>query len=227
MRALRWLSILLALWALPLRAQEFTASHLPIVLIDTEGREIVNDPKIEARMRIVDNGPGATNRVTDPPNAYDGFIGIEIRGSSTQMFPKKQYGVETRDAEGDNLSVTLLGLPKENDWILYAPYTDKSLVRNVLAYTLARRLGRYATRLKWCELVLNGQYAGVYLLFEKIKQDKNRVAITGLDPEDTSGDAVTGGYIVKIDKWEGSGNERWASPHPPPARKRRTHAWPT
>ena len=95
---------LLALSVLPARAQQvaFTSSHLPIVIIETGGASIPNEPKIMARMRVVDNGPGQVNRVADPPNGYDGFVGIEVRGSSTQMFPKKQYAVETRAADGSN-----------------------------------------------------------------------------------------------------------------------------
>jgi len=115
----------------------FESSHLPIVVIDTDGQNIVDDYKITAHMGVIDNGPGEMNDISDNYNHYDGLIGIEIRGSSTQMFPKKQYAVETRDSTGENLNVPLLGMPVENDWILYAPYSDKSLIRNVLAYDLA------------------------------------------------------------------------------------------
>lgn len=213
-------AILLAILALPCRAQQagFTSSHLPIVVVETGGQTIPNEPKITAQMRVIDNGPGQTNHVTDPPNGYDGLIGIEVRGASSQTFPKKQYAVETRDADGENRNVSLLGLPEENDWVLYAPYSDKSLLRNVLAYETARRMGRYASRARFCELVLDGDYRGVYVLLEKIKQDKNRVAVAGLDPDDTSGDKLTGGYILKVDKWEGSDNEGWPSKVRPAAR---------
>src|SRR5687767_4126348 len=72
----------------------FTSSNLPIIILNTNGQQILDDPKIKADMAIIDNGPGVTNNVTDPPNNYNGKIGIEIRGSSSQMFPKKQYGIE-------------------------------------------------------------------------------------------------------------------------------------
>src|SRR5690606_22349398 len=109
----------------------------------------------------------------------------EVRGSSSQSFPKKSFGFETRDAEGEDDEVALLGLPKEEDWILYAPYTDKSLLRDALTYKLANDLGRYAPRTVFCELYLNGDYHGVYALEEKIKRDKNRVNIAKLNPQDT------------------------------------------
>ena len=81
---------------------EFTASHLPIVIVNTNGQDIPNENKITAHMGIIDNGPGETNHLTDTYNHYDGYIGIELRGSSTLWFPKKQFAVETRDSLGEN-----------------------------------------------------------------------------------------------------------------------------
>ena len=132
----------------------FNESTLPIVVIDTDGQEILNDPRIVVHMGIIDNASGINN-IDDPFNGYDGQISIEIRGSSSQMFPKKQYALETQDIDGENLNVSILGMPAENDWILYAPYSDKSLLRNFLAYELARNMGRYASRTRFCELVIN------------------------------------------------------------------------
>lgn len=192
----------------------FTSSDLPIVVIETHGQTIMNEPKITADMGIIDNGPGVRNRTSDPFNGYNGTVGIEIRGSSSTQFPKKQYAVETRDASGADLDVSLLGMPAESDWVLFAPYNDKTLIRDALVYTLYRGMGRYASRVRFCELVLNGRYDGVYVLLEKIKRDKNRVNIAKMDAPDTTGDALTGGYIVKIDKTDGSGNEGWYSGFP-------------
>jgi len=193
----------------------FTSSNLPIVVINTDGQSIMDEPKITATMGIIDNG-AARNNVSDPYNNYDGKIGIEIRGSSSQMFPKKQYGIELRDELGEGVASSLLSLPEEEDWILFAPYNDKSLMRDALAYTLGRSLGGYAPRTKFCELVLNGAYQGVYVLIEKIKRDKNRVDINKLDPDEITGNNVTGGYILKIDKTTGGTGEGWVSTHKPP-----------
>lgn len=195
---------------------QFTSSNLPIIIINTHGVEIVDDPKIEASMGIIYNGVGVRNNVSDPFNNYDGKIGIEIRGSSSQMFPKKQYGIELRDEEGNDINVSLLGMPEEDDWVLNAPYTDKSLIRNVLAYKLGRDQGRYAPRTHLCEVVINNEYMGVFVLIEKIKRDKNRVDINRMDPEDIEGERLTGGYIIKIDKATGSGGDGWPSAVSPP-----------
>ncbi len=188
------------------------SSDLPLVLINTNGQSINDDPKITAWMEIIDNGPGVRNYATDSANNYNGFIGIELRGTSSLAFPQKQYSIETRDSAGNNFNTPLLGMPPENDWILYAPYNDKSLMRNALTYSLARDMGRYASRARFCEVIINGEYKGVYTFFERIKRDNNRVAIAGLTPADTSGPALTGGYICSLD-WVD--NDGWTSNYPP------------
>ena len=193
----------------------FNESNLPIVVIETNGQEILDDPRIIAHMGIIDNGTGI-NHINDPLNGYDGQISIEIRGSSSQMFPKKQYALETQDIDGENLNVSILDMPEENDWILHAPYSDKSLLRNFLAYELARDMGHYSSRTRFCELVINGDYKGLYIFMEKIKRDNNRVDISKLNPDETTGDDLTGGYIVKVDKWDGENNEGWWSDSPLP-----------
>lgn len=199
--------------AISLNAQtvNFTSSNLPIVVINTFGQEIPNEYKIQARMGVIFNGEGIRNYITDPFNHYDGWIGIELRGSSSLTFPKKSYAVETRDSLGNDRAVSLLGLPSEADWVFYGPYNDKTLIRDVLAYKLARDMGRYASRSRFFELVINGDYKGLYVLLEKIKRDANRVNIKKLNPTDTTGDAVTGGYIIKIDKLDGENNDGWYS----------------
>lgn len=194
----------------------FTSSNLPIVLIDTYGQSIPDDPKIMAGMKIIDNGPGLRNNITDTP-VYDGFAGIELRGSSSQEFPKKSFGLETWDAAGEDLKVSLLGMPEESDWILNANYTDKTLMRNTMAYQLFQDMDHYATRYKHVEVMLNGSYHGIYVFSEKIKRDGDRVDIAKLTTTMNSGDPLTGGYIVKIDKPTGSGGDGWVSDYPPPS----------
>ena len=102
----------------------FNSSNLPIVVINTNGQNIVDDPRIVCDMGIIDNGFGLINNITDPFNNYNGKISIEYRGSSSQSFPKKAYALETQDSIGNNNNISLLGMPVENDWILYAPYSD-------------------------------------------------------------------------------------------------------
>lgn len=179
----------------------FTSSNLPIIIINTNGLAIPYDnPRIVADMGIIYNGQGERNNISDPFNNYSGKISIEIRGASSAGWSKKSYGIETQNEDGSNNNVSLLGMPEENDWILYASYYDRSFMRNVLVFKLANEMGWYASRTRYCELVLNGEYQGIYVLMEKIKRDKNRVDISKLNPDEISGDDVTGGYIIKVDK---------------------------
>lgn len=190
----------------------FTDSDLPIVVINTSGGiPIPDDPRVIAQMGVIDNGVGNRNYLTDPFNNYNGRIEIEIRGSTSQQYPKKNYGFETQYSDGSNLNVALLGLPLENDWILYGPYPDKTMIRNVLTYHLARNMGRYASHTRYCELVINGNYQGLYVLLERIKQDQNRVNIQDLHTPNTWDDTLTGGYIMKVDKLTGEVGYSWAS----------------
>jgi hypothetical protein len=199
------------------KAQGFTTSNLPIVVIDTQGLTISDEPKIVADMGVINNG--TVNNLSDAFNDYNGKIRIEYRGSSSQMFPKKPYGFELQDASGNDVSASLLGMPKEEDWTLNATYNDRSLVRDMLAYKLARDMGRYAPRTRLCELVVNGNYQGVYIVIEKIKRDESRVDISKLEPGEIAGDDLTGGYILKIDKTTGSPSEGFYSLKPPLNRK--------
>ncbi len=188
----------------------FTSSNLPIVIINTHGLVIQDDPKIKVDLGIIDNGPGVRNYMTDPLT-YSGYCGIELRGSSSQSFPKKSYGFEIWNSLMQTIDTSLLGMPSESDWILNANYSDKTLCRNTLAYQTWMNMDHYATRYKHVELVLNGEYQGIYIFSEKIKRDKNRVDISKLKSTDLTGDDVTGGYIIKIDKTTGSGGGGWTS----------------
>ena len=176
-------------------------SNLPLIVINTtQTSEIYNEPRVQAHMGIIDNGPGQTNSPTDEFNGYDSFISIETRGESSQMFPKKNYGFETQFENGENNNVELLGMPIENDWVLHGPYSDKSLLRNVVAYHMGEVTGRYTPRTRLCEVFINDDYRGVYILTEKIKRDENRLDIANLRPEDIEGDELTGGYLFQIDR---------------------------
>lgn len=176
------------------------SSNLPLVCVRTRGRRLVPEQRVTVDLSVIDRGPGVRNRTTDPPNVYSGPAGMEIRGQSSAGYPKNSYNLETRNADGTGRNTPLLGFPRENDWVLYGPYVDRSLMRNAILYRLSNRMGRYASRTRFCELVLNGRPRGVYVLMEKIKRDRGRVAVAELTAGDVAGDALTGGYIVKIDK---------------------------
>ncbi|MGR3809026.1 CotH kinase family protein [Jiulongibacter sp. NS-SX5] len=202
------LTLVALLFSFTALAQEL--STLPILMIDTQGSQVVDEPKIRASLKLIDNGDGQTNSTSDSA-VFEGAIGIEYRGSSSQQFPKKPYGFETWDDNNEDLAVSFFGWPEESDWILFASYNEKSLMHNVLTMRMAREMGLYASRTKYVELYLNGNYEGVYVLMEKVKRDKGRVDIAKLTEDEESGHDLTGGYIVKIDKNTGSSQGSWSS----------------
>jgi hypothetical protein len=203
---------LLLTCALPAQVR-LDSTALPLFIINTSGKNIPDNQKITAGLKIINNGPGKMNRPTDKPTDYDGLIGIEIRGAYSSTFPQKPYGFETRDSAGNNLNVSLLGMPPENDWTLTTNYNEKSLVRAILGFNLFGNMGHYSVRSRLCEVIVNATYQGIYLFTEKIKQDKNRVAISDLLPTDTAGDSLTGGYIIKLDRHDDSNS--WLSSFSP------------
>jgi hypothetical protein len=220
MKILILISILFYL-ALITDAQNFTDSNLPIVIINTDinpntGRpvEIPDEPKVPATMKIIFRPDGSRNYLTDQNNPYflnyNGRIGIEIRGSSSQSLPKKAYGLTTRKEDNvTNNNVSILGMPGENDWILNSIAYDPSLIRNYLSYDLARSMGNYAARGEYCEVMINGDYKGLYIFMEKLKIDDDRINIVKMTNTDNTVPNLTGGYVTKADKTTGGDPVAW------------------
>ena len=149
--------LLLLLITFTVMAQNFTDSNLPIVVIETDGGvNIPDEPKVLGTMKIIWHQDGSRNYMSDIDNPellnYDGRIGIERRGSSSQtMLNKKPYALETReDDDITNRNVSILGMPEENDWVLNSLAFDQTGMRDVLAYELSNRLGQYASRSVYC-----------------------------------------------------------------------------
>jgi hypothetical protein len=198
-------------------SQTFTDSNLPIVIITTDnGAEIFDEPKILGTMKIIQRPNGARNFVSDVDTEeflnYSGTIGIETRGSSSQTLPKKPYGIDTLEDDGiENNSVELLGMAKENDWILNSFAFDDSMMRDYISYEMTRKMGQYAANLRYCEVVLNGEYIGLYALSEKIKRDGDRVDIAKLKDDENAFPEVTGGYLMQTDRPSDEDPNAWES----------------
>src|SRR5205085_1624007 len=101
----------------------------------------------------------------------------------------------------------------DHDWVLYAPYPDKTLLRDVLAYELSNKLGHYAARTRFVEVFINdstnalarAHYLGVYVLEEKVKIAPHRVAIHKMTSKDNAGSEITGSYLFKKDHMDKAG----------------------
>src|SRR6266436_4092031 len=185
------------------------SSNLPLVIINTFGEGLAHETRVPVSVRFIDGSEARRSTLTGSAD-FDGRAMINIRGTSSLQFPKHSFTFRTRDEAGSSLRASILGFPADSDWILYAPYPDKTLMRDVLAYDLSRQMGHYAARTRFVELFISrsghklgrGHYAGLYVLEEKIKRGKERVNIEKLNPEDNQEPESTGGYIFKKDHEE-------------------------
>jgi len=182
------------------------SSNLPLVLIDTFSQPVTYVDYSPASIRFIDtadNGRATLLGTADLDSRCD----LKRRGFTSLRFSKMSFTLKTRDDDWDKLKAPVFGLPSESDWVLYAPYVDKTLIRDALAYELSNAMGRYAPRTRFVEVFVHRyggkvgyrDYQGVYLLVEKIKRDKERVNIAKLTTNDTAMPNITGGYILKRD----------------------------
>jgi hypothetical protein len=182
------------------------SSPLPVLVLSTFGKVPNETTPIPVSAMLI--GTNGTRAYLKSKPDFDGRGTIKIRGSSSTQFPKKSFAFELQDELGLDRKVSLLGMPKESDWVLYAPYTDKTLMRDVLAYELCNAIGTYAPHTRFVDVYVdqNGNkltesdYVGVYVLIEKIKRGDNRVDIDELLPTQTTQPDVSGGYIFKKDR---------------------------
>jgi len=164
-------------------------SNLPVLVIDTYGEQIKSEPKVNAKLIILESKE-ENSKSRFKSERFN--IRIEERGLYSNRIPKKQYGFEVIDKNFQDLDAALLGMKAESDWVLYGPYSDKTLLRNFLAYSIYRQMGYYASDTRFVEIYLqNGdgkdvayQYKGIYLLLEKIKRSPNRVNVAKMKSEE-------------------------------------------
>jgi len=202
------------------------SSNLPVIVIDSFGRNLDAENSVTPGARpyrytynvvlAPDPASGNRTRLTDTaPVDFQGRSGMHVRGESSAGMPQRQYAWETWDNENNDKDVNILDLPQESDWILYAPATDKTLLRNFIAYSSMFDTNGEgsAMRTRFVEVFFNQpttadgsseitwqDYRGVYVLIERIKRGNDRVDLANLQPCDTTEPAISGGYIFKKDK---------------------------
>ncbi len=182
-------------------------SDLPIVIVDTS-RQSIGSSFRKVYSVFIDTASDGRAHMTDAADFY-GRAALKRRGSSTQGVAKPSYALELRDEYDRDCDASLLGLPADSDWILYAPFNyDRALINNAFVFDLSNQIGRYAVRTRFVEMYLNtsdglvstNDYVGLYILMKKVKRGEDRVNVEKLEPWDSTEPAVTGGYMLKIDR---------------------------
>jgi len=149
----------------------FYRTEIPIVILDTQGSEIPDEPKIGGTLNILNEGE----------IEFSSFMGIELRGGLSQTFPKKSYSVELwEDSVGeDDIKERLLSMRNDDDWILDGLWNEPLRIRDYTSHDLWLKMARYnykdeepettlGINRKYCEVFLNGAYRGIYYLGEKV-----------------------------------------------------------
>lgn len=191
-------------------------THLPLVVIDTAGKEIPGKPlkaadeneerdtqysraadgdtRISASMKIIDN-EGYNH--ADDDAAVETEIRIRIRGRSSRYFEKSSYAIKLVNNDQTNNDQSMMGMDPHHDWVLYGPYLDKTDLRNYMFYNISGEMMDYAPNVRYCEVILNGQYQGLYLMTESITAGKNG---SRLELEVNKKYQTYTGYVVRIDQ---------------------------
>ncbi|HEV8542927.1 MAG TPA: CotH kinase family protein, partial [Verrucomicrobiae bacterium] len=187
-------------------------SNLPLMILSTSGKGVADHPAQGQPGTFASMVEVQPVRGQSTPFAGVDYLGgceINIRGQTSAGFPKKPYRLSTQDAYRNSLNAGLLGMPPDDDWILNNPYTDKPFLQNFMAYELYERMGHYSVRRRFVEVFVNTSggkisyprdYAGLYILLEKIKVAEDRVNLDKLTPYDTKEPEISGGYMFKKDK---------------------------
>lgn len=190
-------------------------THLPIIKIDTNGKTIPGEPILDAssgrtlqytmsetgeetilsKLSVIDNV--GENNHTEDASSVSSNIRIRIRGNSSRHFEKKGYIIKMITSGGLNNPQSLIGMDAHHEWALHGPYLDKTLIRNYICYNLAGDIMGYAPNVRFCELILNGEYRGLYLLTETITAGKMGARLElSVNKKDNS----FSGYLLRLDR---------------------------
>lgn len=188
-------------------------THLPIININTGGVEIPGktyrneetkstaytlaadgSDTIAATAEIID---GEGNHHLSDEASLSSDIRIRIRGNSSRHFDKKPYLVELINPDGTNNDQEIMGMAAHHEWALHGPYLDKTQIRNYMWYNIAGQIMDYAPNVRFCELVINGEYQGLYLMTETITAGKEGARLTLSTTEKQN---TFSGYILRHDR---------------------------
>jgi CotH kinase protein/Lamin Tail Domain/Fn3 associated len=205
------------------------SSNVPVIVFDSFGVNVDNENGTSRPLRytygvVIDKNPLTGRATLTGLSDFTGRGGTHVHGESSAGFPQRSYNWETWDNEDNDKDVGILGMPAHSDWILHGPWSDESLMRNHLTYSLMRamRPDYLASRSRQVEVFFNqeaGQpvsyadYRGVYTVLEKVTRGKNRADVEKLNDKVTDPTLLSGGYIFKRDKVD-AGATTWTTSAP-------------
>ena len=189
-------------------------THLPLVEIDTDGVEIPGrvawledgtavrytttadgQDFITCHVSIVDQ-EGLNNHTEDAPSV-ESKATIHVRGNSSRAFDKSNYSLNFITEDGKNNPQSVMGMDAHHEWILHGPFLDKTLMRNYMWYNIGGEIMEYAPNVRFCEVMLNGEYQGVYVMMESITAGQNGARLElSVDRKDNT----FTGYLLRLDR---------------------------
>jgi len=198
------------------------SSQLPLLVLDNHGFGPLVKDGVDRAGWVYGFAPDDTGAATlSGTGTFALPVAFGVRGNSSAFFPKQSFKMKFRNTLGRKQTLAPFGLPAFDKWQLLGPWNfDRSFIRNAYAYALSNRLGLWAPRTHFVEVFINhdsdgldaADYAGIYVLTDKIEPDPRRIAIASLDSSDNAEPAVSGGYILKID-WPDAGDYSFTTHH--------------
>ncbi|MBQ2434292.1 MAG: CotH kinase family protein, partial [Clostridia bacterium] len=187
-------------------------THLPLVIIDTDGeiipgKAVANDDisvveythapdggdQIRANISVIDSDEH--NNHPKDEAALESLAMINVRGRSSRLYDKSNYAIRLIDENGLNRKCSVMGMDAHHEWALHGPFIDKSLMRNYMWYNIAGEIMDYAPNVRFCEVMLNGEYMGLYVMTETVTAGDNGAR---LSLEVNSSDNNFSGYVAEI-----------------------------
>ncbi|WP_297211164.1 CotH kinase family protein [uncultured Flavonifractor sp.] len=192
-------------------------THLPLVIIDTGGLEIPGEPivdenrtelgftttsegeaMLQGSIRVM-SSDAHNHHPSDEPDLESEIL-IRIRGNSSRYFDKKNYLLRLTSESGAYRNEEMMGMAPHYEWALHGPYLDKSLIRNYMWYNITGEFMEYAPNVRFCELILNGEYMGLYVMVETLTNGEDcRINVS--EPIDGTNET---GYLLRLDRGSGT-----------------------
>lgn len=173
-------------------------TDMPILFVHTEGNQAVTSKDNYLRATYYLDARGQSWAKNIASDTLPDTLQIKGRGNWTWTgFNKKPYRLKLQN------KTAMLGMNKNKNFGLLAHSDDwTGWMKNTMGFSLAKQMG-----LAWTpthqpvELVINGEYYGLYMLTELVRVEKDRVNVVEQPDECTNADSITGGWLIEIDNY--------------------------